>query len=155
VAAAETAARAAQDAEAQVRARRAQAIRGRDDADARITRLKQQIEDVAHDAEQLAQQLNGDAAVADGRAALEAVQAAAAEAEHAALAAEAETLEAQAALEAARPILQEIEKTLNRLEAEAQTLNRFLNAGGTSLWPAIVDQLTVAPGYATMRRTTS
>src|SRR5690606_13230304 len=50
---------------------------------------------------------------------------------------------------AARPALQEIEKTLNRLEAEAQTPHRFLNAGGASLWPAIVDQLEVSPGYET------
>ena len=143
----ETAAREAQDAEAQVRARRAQAVRGRDDAVARIGRLKQQIDDVVRDTEQLAQQLNGDATVTAQRAALEAAQTAAANAEQVALTAETETRDAQAALEAARPALQEIEKTLNRLEAEAQTLERFLNAGGASLWPAIVDQLTVATGY--------
>src|SRR5690606_37179777 len=100
-------------------------------------------------ADKLAQQLDGDAAMARHHADLEAAQAAATEAERMALAAEAKTQEAQAALEAARPALQEIEKTLNRLEAEAQTLRRFLNAGGVSLGPAIVDQLTVASGYET------
>jgi chromosome segregation protein len=149
VAVAETSARAAQDAEAQVKARRAQAIRGRDDATNRVARLRQQIDDVVRDADALARQLEGDAAVTDRRTALEAAQASSAEAEQAALAAEAETQSAQAALEAARPALQEIETALNRLEAEAQTLNRILNAGGTSLWPAIVDQLKVAPGYET------
>jgi len=149
VAVAETAARAAQDAEAQVKARRAQALRGRDDATNRVARLKGQIADVARDAEALARQLEGDAAVADRRAALEAAQAASAEAEQAALTAEHETQAAQAALDAARPALQEIETALNRLEAEAQTLTRILNAGGTSLWPAIVDQLKVSSGYET------
>jgi chromosome segregation protein len=149
VALAETAARAAQDAEAQVKARRAQAIRGRDDATNRVARLKQQIDDVIRDAEALARQLEGDAAVADRRTALDATQAASAQAEQAALTAEAETQAAQAALDAARPALQEVETALNRLEAEAQTLNRILNAGGTSLWPSIVDQLKVASGYET------
>ncbi len=45
--------------------------------------------------------------------------------------------------------MQEIETALSRLEAEAQTLKRVLNAGGSSLWPAIVDALTVTPGYET------
>src|SRR5690606_2600315 len=56
---------------------------------------------------------------------------------------------AQAVVDAARPALQEIEGRLTRLEAEAQTLSRVLNLGGTSLWPAIVDALKVAPGYET------
>src|SRR5688572_19231253 len=149
VAAAETTARAAQDAEAQVKARRAQAIRGRDDAAVRIGRVRQQIEDVMRDAEALSQQLDGDAKVTAARATVEASQAAAATAEQLALTAEADAAAAQAALDAARPALQEIEKQLNRLEAEAQTLNRILSHGGASLWPAIVDELKVAPGYET------
>jgi chromosome segregation protein len=149
VTAAEAAARAAQDAEAQVRARRAQAMRGRDDAAARIARLSQQIDEVVRDAEALSQQLGGDAKVADARATLEAARAAAVEAEQLALTAEAEAQGAQAALDEARPTLQEIEKQLNRLEAEAQTLSRILNHAGTSLWPPIVDELQVAPGYET------
>ena len=149
VAAAEAEARTAQDAAAQVKARRAQALRGRDDAVARIARLQQQIADVQRDAEKLAAEVEGNAAVSERRAGLEAAKASAHEAERRALAAENETAAAQAAFEAARPALQEIETALNRLEAEAQTLHRILNAGGASLWPAIVDSLKVAPGYET------
>jgi chromosome segregation protein len=149
VAAAEGAARAAQDAEAQVRARRAQAVRGRDDAASRVARLNQQIAEVARDAEKLAAELDGDATVTERRNALEAAQAASTEAERMALEAEHATQAAQAAVDAARPALQEIETQLNRLEAEAQTLTRILNAGGTSLWPSIVDALNVASGYET------
>jgi chromosome segregation protein len=149
VAEAERDARAAQDAEAQVKARRAQALRGQADAQARIARLNQQIADVQRDTEKLAQELDGDATVIERRTALEATQAAAHEAEGLALTAEHETQAAQAAVDSARPALQEIETQLNRLEAEAQTLNRILNAGGASLWPAIVDSLKVTSGYET------
>src|SRR5690606_11872916 len=109
----------------------------------------QQIAEVARDTEKLAAELDGDATVTERRAALEAAQAASSEAERQALAAEAQTQAAQATLDAARPALQEIESQLNRLEAEAQTLSRILNAGGTSQWPSIVDALKVAPGYET------
>src|SRR5690606_20447135 len=56
--------------------------------------------------------------------------------------------DAQSRLDAARPRLADIEAALNRLEAEAATLGKMLNVGA-SLWPAIVDQLKVAPGYET------
>src|SRR5690606_36171270 len=38
---------------------------------------------------------------------------------------------------------------LNRLEAEAQTLSRIVNAGSNGKFPAIVDTLNVSPGYET------
>jgi chromosome segregation protein len=71
--------------------------------------------------------------------------AAEAEAENAELAAR----EAQSALDAAQPALTELEAKLNRVESEAETLARVLNVDGGSLWPSIVDELTVAPGYET------
>src|SRR5690606_10308568 len=69
-------------------------------------------------------------------------------AETAALAAEEEAGAAQGKLEAARPRLAELEALVTRLEAEASTLGRMLNTGA-GLWPAIVDELQVAPGYET------
>jgi chromosome segregation protein len=149
VAAAETEARTAADAQAQIRARRAQAVRSNEDARTRVERLKQQIADVAREAEGIAKSLEADETLARQRAALEAAQAGAAEAEVAAVAAETATQQAQAAVDAARPALQEIERTLSGLEAEAQTLDRMLKRGGASLWPAIVDALKVASGYET------
>src|SRR5690606_29029635 len=75
-------------------------------------------------------------------------QTATTEAEQTALVAEESATLAQGKLDTARPRLAEIEAALNRLEAEAATLGRMLNVG-TSLWPAIVDELKVAPGYET------
>ena len=148
VAAAEARARAAADALAQVRARRAQAIRSSQDAVARINRLTQQVAEVEHEARTIAAGLDADETLAEKRAALATVQARIAEAEQAATEAEKVTSAAQGRLDAARPRLAEIEAALNRLEAEAATLGRMLNVGA-SLWPAIVDHLTVSPGYET------
>jgi len=146
---AEDAARAAGDALAQLRARRAQAIRGAEDAKNRVTRLTQQIAEVAREAEALARSMEADAVLAEKRSALEAAQAAASAAEAAAIEAEGATHSAEAALEAARPVLVAADGALRGLEAEAQTLARVLNKGGASLWPAIVDQLKVKAGYET------
>ena len=148
VAAAESDARAAADALAQVRARRAQAIRSSQDAMARINRLTQQVAEVEHEARTIAASLDADETLVLKRAALAAAQARIAEAEQLATSAEEVTTAAQAKLDAARPRLAEIEAALNRLEAEAATLGKMLNVGA-SLWPAIVDQLKVTPGYET------
>ena len=76
VRAAEAEARIAADIfEAQVKARRAQARRGAEDAATRIARLKQQIADVLRDTEGVAAQLEADDGVTARRNALEAAQA--------------------------------------------------------------------------------
>ena len=149
VRAAEAEARIAADLEAQVKARRAQAKRGAEDAAQRIARLRQQIADVERDAANVAAQLEADDGVTAKRNALEAVQALSAEAEAAAVAAEEATRQAQAALEAVRPKVTEVEAQVNRLDAEAQTLNRILNGGTKGLWTAIADELKVDAGYET------
>ncbi len=148
VAAAEAEARAAADTLAQVRARRAQAIRSSSDAAARIQRLTQQVAEVEQESRTVAASLDADETLLLRRAALTAAQARTAETEQAATVAEEATVAAQTRLDAARPRLAEIEAALNRLEAEAATLGKMLNVG-SSLWPAIVDQLKVTPGYET------
>ena len=148
VAAAEAEARAAADALAQVRARRAQAIRSAADAAARIQRLTSQVAEVEHESRTVAASLDADETLMQKREALAAAQERTAETEHAATIAEEATASAQGKLDAARPRLAEIEAALNRLEAEAATLAKMLNVG-SGLWPAIVDQLKVAPGYET------
>lgn len=148
VAEAETEARAAADALAQLRARRGAAERSVAEARSRVARLQAQIADVVREAEQLARALGADATLNAKRQALETAQDNAKAAEAAAIAAEAGATAAQVAADAVRPELQQIEAALNRLEAEAQTLSRILNHG-VSTWPAVVDQLKVAPGYET------
>jgi chromosome segregation protein len=148
VAKAEVDARSAAEALAQLRARRAAAERSVGEARTRVSRIEAQVADVVREASAIAQRLDADATLAGKRIALEAAQAAAREAEAAAIAAETSAVAAQAAADAVRPELQQIEAALARLEAEAQTLNRIINAGA-SKWPAVVDQLKVAPGYET------
>ncbi|GLQ10770.1 chromosome partition protein Smc [Devosia yakushimensis] len=148
VSAAETRARAAADALAQVRARRTQAQRSAEDAAGRIARLGQQIAEVEQEANTIAAKLDADATLTLKRAALEEAQASAATAEEMAVIAEEATADAQTRLDDAQPRLAEIEAALTRLESEASTLGKMLNVGA-SLWPAIVDQLSVQSGYET------
>jgi len=149
VAEAETAARAAADALAQLRARRQAAERTLAEARARAQRLEAQVAEVAREAEAVARTLASDAVLQQRTDALAAARERAGAAEAQAIAAEAATAAAQAASDAVRPELQQIEATLTRLESEAQTLSRILNAGGSGKFPAIVDALKVAPGYET------
>lgn len=146
--AAEDELRQAADMLAQIRARRAEILRAAQEAEQRRARLTQELSVVEADMARVLVALDADAAVADSRAALEAAQDEAESAEAAALAAEEAAVEAQGRLDAARPRLAEIDALVTRLEAEASTLGKMLNVGA-SLWPAIVDELRVEPGYET------
>src|SRR5690606_977047 len=92
--------------------------------------------------------LDTDEAVNDARAALSEAQERAEAAEEEAMAAEEAAMEAQGRLEDSRPRLAELDALVTRLEAEASTLGKMLNIGA-SLWPPIVDELRVEPGYET------
>jgi chromosome segregation protein len=148
VAEADAATREAADALAQMRARRAQAERNLSDARNRRARLAQQLAEVQADQARVIAALEADETLAARRAALEAAQTATTTAELAALAAEEASGAAQARLDAARPRLSELDALVTRLEAEASTLGKMLNTG-SSLWPAVVDELSVEPGYET------
>nr|WP_314261777.1 AAA family ATPase [uncultured Devosia sp.] len=148
VATAEADARAAADALSQLRARHSQAARAAQDAATRIQRLTGEMSQVEVEARAVTAQLDADETLSLKRAALAEAQEAASVAEEGAVEAEEDATVAQDMLDAARPRLAEIEAALNRLEAEAATLGKMLNVGA-SLWPAIVDELKVAPGYET------
>ncbi len=148
VTAAEDSARQAGDALAQSRARRAQAERNLSDARARRARLAQQVADVEADLARVIATLDADETIAGRRSTLETAQADAVRMEAAALAAEEAAGAAQEKLDAARPRLAELDALVARLEAEASTLGKMLNTGA-SLWPAVVDELAVEPGYET------
>lgn len=55
----------------------------------------------------------------------------------------------RAAVEAARQPLGDAEAALSRLETEARTLNEVLSAGQAGEWPAVVEAMTVEPGFET------
>jgi chromosome segregation protein len=149
VAGAENAARAAADALSQLRARRQAAERSLAEARSRAQRLEAQVAEVAREAEAVARTLASDAVLQQRTEALAAARARAGAAETQSIAAEAAAVAAQSAADAVRPELQQIEAALTRLEAEAQTLTRIVNAGGSGRYPAIVDTLKVTPGYET------
>jgi len=78
---------------------------------------------------------------------LEGAQAALTEAEAAAVAAEAAHNVARSEMEAARAALAESEKRMQRLETEAKTLSKMLSLETRSLWPPVIDHISVEKGY--------
>ena len=80
-------------------------------------------------------------------AAVEGAQVALTEAEAAAVAAEAAHNVKRAEFEAARGALAESEKRVQRLETEAKTLSKVLALETPSLWPPVIDNISVEKGY--------
>jgi len=83
----------------------------------------------------------------DTAAAVEGAQVALTEAEAAAIAAEAAHNVARAELEAARESASESEKRVQRLETEAKTLSKMLSLETRSLWPPVIDNISVEKGF--------
>ncbi|KQN74386.1 AAA family ATPase [Devosia sp. Leaf64] len=136
------------DALAQIRARRTQFLRAAQDAQIRLERLERELSTVEAEKSELALSLNSDDRVITAREGLAEAQAITEAAEEAALTAEEDAAIAQAQLDDMRPRLAELDAFLAGLESEASTLGKMLNVG-SSLWPAIVDELKVEPGYET------
>src|SRR5262245_3768439 len=78
---------------------------------------------------------------------LEGAQAALTEAEAAAVAAEAAHNVARAEMDAASTTLAESEKRVQRLETEAKTLSKMLSLETGSLWPPVIEHISVEKGY--------
>src|SRR5262249_59479318 len=78
---------------------------------------------------------------------LEGAQAALTEAEAAAVAAEAAHNVARAEMDAASTTLAESEKRVQRLETEAKTLSKMLSLETGSLWPPVIEYISVEKGY--------
>ncbi len=80
-------------------------------------------------------------------AAVEGAQAALTEAEATAIAAEAAHNVARAELETTRAASAESERRVQRLETEAKTLSKMLSLETRSLWPPVIDHISVEKGY--------
>ncbi len=132
---------------AQLRAKRAHALRLSEDSATRTTRLTQQIEDVKSEAQNVRSELEQDQVIVQHQNALAHAKTTSQTAETASVKAEEHAHVAQGQLDAARPALSELQSQLNRLESEAETLARVLNVTDNELWPAIVDTLRVKVGY--------
>lgn len=71
------------------------------------------------------------------------------ETEAAAIAAEQAVVEARVAESAARPPVQDAKAELARIETEARTLAKILNAASGDLFPSVLEQISVERGYET------
>src|SRR6185312_14850705 len=80
-------------------------------------------------------------------ASVESAQAAVAQAEQATLTAEASHGQARRNLDAARLPLADAERAAQRLDTEAKTLMKLLAVETQSMWPPVMDKITVEKGY--------
>ncbi|HVI15678.1 MAG TPA: chromosome segregation protein SMC [Pseudolabrys sp.] len=108
----------------------------------RLSRISSEIEAIERELVTLHTGDVGPLAVA-----MEGAQAALTEAEAAAVAAEAAHNVARAEMETARATLAESEKRVQRLETEAKTLSKMLSLETRSLWPPVIDHISVEKGY--------
>jgi len=141
--------RQATESMAQLRAHRAQATRSGNDASTRISKLQLQIEDVKQETQNIQLELGADKIIEQCQAELTLAKELSSKAETGTITAESLTKLAQAELQSKGPELRDLEGKLHRLESEAKTLASVLNIEDSGLWPPIVDQLKVKPGYET------
>ena len=108
----------------------------------RISRITSEIDAIERELATLHSAENAPLATA-----VEGTQAALTEAEAAAIAAEAAHNVARAEVETAREALSESEKRVQRLETEAKTLSKVLSLETRSLWPPVIDHISVDKGF--------
>ena len=80
---------------------------------------------------------------------MEQAEAKVAEAEAAAVASEKRVTDARAEEGSLRPLVQEARAAFQRIETEARTLAKIVNAGASDLFPAVLEQIRVERGYET------
>jgi len=114
----------------------------------RLTRIEREIAAVQAELKQI-ETAGGGADLKALAQTVDQAQAAVAEAEAAALRAEAAHSAARQALDVARSPLADAERRAQRLDTEAKTLAKLLHVDTKNLWPAVLDDLTVAKGYET------
>ncbi len=115
----------------------------------RRSRLESQLAAVERESAELDLKGAGLADPLEKKALVEEARAAAVAAEAASGRAEKAVAEARAAESAARPPLQEARAELARIETEARTLTKILDAMGGGLFPAALEEITVEPGFET------
>ncbi|CAM5508947.1 chromosome segregation protein [Aquamicrobium terrae] len=135
---------------AEAAASRTQVERSLRDAAERRDRFARQLAEVARDLSEIGARIAALADPAEKRLLVEQAVAAQEEAEAAAGHAEEAVEAAREAEDAARAPLQEAKAELARVETEARTLARMLNAAsGGDLFPAVLEQIGVERGYET------
>ncbi|MCF6109037.1 chromosome segregation protein SMC [Mesorhizobium muleiense] len=120
----------------------------RDTAERR-DRFARQLADVDRELSDIASRVAGLADPAEKQLLVEQALALLEETEAAAIAAEQAVAETRAAESAARPPVQDAKAELARIETEARTLAKILNAASGDLFPSVLEQISVERGYET------
>lgn len=120
----------------------------RDTAERR-DRFARQLADVDRELSEIVSRVAGLPDPAEKRLLVEQAQALLEGAERAAIATEQAVAEARASESAARPPVQEAKAELARIETEARTLAKILNAASGDLFPSVLEQISVERGYET------
>ncbi len=136
-------------AQAEASARRAALERRCREAAERGARLSRDHAALSAERAAIAERLAGNTEIADAEIEAEMAAERLAEAEDAAASAEEARVAAEAAERRVRPPLAEAEREAQRLDTEARTLAKVLNLENGTLFPPLVDQLTVEKGYET------
>ena len=147
---------ASEAALAELTAERAEAVAARHqferllrDGVERRDRLARQVAEVAREADDVGNRITALADPAEKRVLAEEAASAVAAFEQAALAAEGRIAALRQDEAAQRAPLQEARAELARIETEARTLAKILNAASGDLFPAVVEQIKVQRGYET------
>ncbi|MER9054086.1 MULTISPECIES: chromosome segregation protein SMC [unclassified Mesorhizobium] len=120
----------------------------RDTAERR-DRFGRQLADVDRELSEIVSRVAGLPDPAEKRLLVEQALALLEGAEAAAIAAERAVAEARAGEGAARPPVQDAKAELARIETEARTLAKILNAASGDLFPSVLEQISVERGYET------
>ena len=128
-------------------AQRNQHERAARESEGRISRVEAEIATIA--SERTALEAASGPDLATLAAAVEEAQAAIAHAETRMASTEVAHRTARESMEAARTPLADSERRVQRLETEAKTLSKLLAVDTKSLWPPVMDALTVDKGYET------
>ncbi len=134
---------------AEASAARQQAERALRDTAERRDRLARQLAEVAREADELSARIAELADPAEKHMLVEQAAEALDVAESHAIGAERSVVDARAAETALRSPLQEARAELARVETEARTLAKILNAASGDLFPAVLEQMRVERGFET------
>ncbi|MFI0847626.1 chromosome segregation protein SMC [Mesorhizobium sp. IMUNJ 23232] len=115
----------------------------------RRDRFTRQLADISREAADIAAKIGALADPAEKRRLVDAAIAAADASEKTASAAETAVTQARAVETTARPPVQDARAALARIETEARTLAKILNAGGGGLFPAVLERIAVDRGFET------
>jgi chromosome segregation protein len=130
-------------------ARRNAILRAIDDHKARVAKLERELSETTGRRNALLARYNVEGDGEKLAAAVENAVESAADFEQGVAEAEASVRSARAAEAETRTAQEEARRKADRLQTEVRTLTNLLKSGGGDLWPALIDQITVEPGYET------